>query len=228
MAQTESTTKPKAKSGAKKQQELRRKIISHYQEYVLLYGENPASVFAFCKELEIDEADFYRHFSSFEQIAGTFWRDQFNENLSRLQDSPEFDQFTVREKLLSFYYSFFESLKSNRSYALQTLEGENFKTDRPELEGLKKDFKLWIKSLIAEGRSKEEIASRSPMSDQYDRLFWYHFYFLLDFWRKDRSTNFERSDEAIEKSVNLAFDLIEKNALDTAFDFGKFLFQNIR
>jgi hypothetical protein len=75
---------------------------------------------------------------------------------------------------------------------------------------------------------KEEIAGRSKLSDNYDSLFWYQFMFLLDFWRKDGSTDFERTDEAIEKSVNLSFDLIEKNALDSAFDFGKFIFQNAR
>ena len=36
------------------------------------------------------------------------------------------------------------------------------------------------------------------------------------------------TDEAIEKSVNLAFDIIGKGVLDNALDFGKFLFQQSR
>jgi hypothetical protein len=41
-----------------------------------------------------------------------------------------------------------------------------------------------------------------------------------------RGANFEKTDAAIEKSVNLAFDLIGKGILDNALDFGKFLYQN--
>ncbi len=80
--------------------------------------------------------------------------------------------------------------------------------------------------MVEEGISGQEISSRSRLSDTYDRLFWYQFLFLLNFWKKDRSKAFEKTDAAIEKSVNLSFDLIEKNAIDSALDFGKFMFQN--
>jgi hypothetical protein len=53
-----------------------------------------------------------------------------------------------------------------------------------------------------------------------------HFMFILQFWAHDESANFEKTDAAIEKSVNLAFDLIGKGILDNALDFGKFLYQN--
>jgi hypothetical protein len=52
-----------------------------------------------------------------------------------------------------------------------------------------------------------------------------HLGFLLLFWRDDESAGFEKTDAAIEKSVNLAFDLIGKGAVDSAFDFAKFLYQ---
>jgi ubiquinone biosynthesis protein COQ9 len=48
----------------------------------------------------------------------------------------------------------------------------------------------------------------------------------LKFWIDDTSNAFEKTDAAIEKSVNLAMDLMGKSPLDAALDFGKFLFQN--
>ena len=95
-----------------------------------------------------------------------------------------------------------------------------------ELKELKGAYKQMVKEVVAEGQQNNEIAGRSKLNDIYDDLFWMQFLFLLDYWRKDRSAGFERTDEAIEKAVNLSFDLIEKNALDSAFDFGKFMFQN--
>lgn len=209
-------------------QDLKGKIIAHYQEYLLLNGEDPASVYAFCKELEIDEAQFYEYFSDFDQIAAQFWSHLFESNLARLSETEEWSDFSSREKFLSFYFSFFENLKSHRSYANLILKQVNIAKPKgaSELEAFKKQFKNWSKEIIAEGQMKDEIAGRSKFNDLYDNLFWIQCLFLLDFWRKDRSPGFESTDEAIEKSVNLSFDLIEKNALDSAFDFGKFIFQN--
>ena len=52
--------------------------------------------------------------------------------------------------------------------------------------------------------------------------------FLLNFWIKDTSKGFEATDAAIEKSVTLGFKLMGENMLDQVFDFGKFMFQNMR
>jgi hypothetical protein len=43
---------------------------------------------------------------------------------------------------------------------------------------------------------------------------------------KDHSKAFEKTDEAIERSINLSFDMLGKSPLDSALEFGKFLFQN--
>ena len=51
--------------------------------------------------------------------------------------------------------------------------------------------------------------------------------FLLNFWKRDKSVGFEKTEVAVEKAVILTFDLIEKNALDSALEFGKFIFQSI-
>lgn len=211
-----------------KQEDLKQQIIEKYQEYLLLEGKNPASVYAFCKDLGINEAEFYQYFSDFDQIAAHFWTHLFEANLKRLENTEEWGDFTARERMLSLYYSFFENLKSHRSYATLILKQVNIAKPQgaEELADFKKRFKFWSKEIIAEGQQKDEISSRSKLNDIYDDLFWIQCLFLLDFWRKDRSPSFESTDEAIEKSVNLSFDLIEKNALDSAFDFGKFIFQN--
>lgn len=218
------------KPSTKKTKSTREKIIEKYQDFVLTHGESPKTVYAFCKELKIEEAEFYRHFANFNQISAAFWTDVFHSVKEQLSATPEWGDFMVREKLLSFYYSFFEKIKSHRSYAMATFGRKAFslRNEMKDMQELKKEFKLWIRELVAEGKVSGEIASRSKLSDNYDAIYWYQFMFLMDFWRKDSSNSFERTDEAVEKTVNLSFDLIEKNALDSAFDFGKFIFQNFR
>ena len=94
------------------------------------------------------------------------------------------------------------------------------------LRTFKSNFESFFQSIINEGKAKGEIANRPIIDARYPKLFWLHMGFMLLFWRDDSSAGFEKTDAAIEKSVNLAFDLIGKGAVDTAIDFAKFLYQN--
>ncbi len=208
--------------------DLAQKIIDGYKEHVLLHGSAPASIYSFCKEMGIEEAEFYEHFNDFDQVADAFWTSVFTEVTEATAQEAEYDSYTAREKFLTFYYNFFEELKKHRSYALLSFNESVFtlRPDTKSLGKLKREYKMWAKDLLYQAINNNEIATRSRLTDTYDTLFWYQFLFLINFWRKDKSRGFEKTDAAIEKSVNLSFDLIEKNALDSAFDFGKFMFQN--
>ena len=49
--------------------------------------------------------------------------------------------------------------------------------------------------------------------------------FLINFWINDSSADFEKTDQAIEKSVQTAFDVFDNTPLSTLVDFGKFLWK---
>jgi len=50
--------------------------------------------------------------------------------------------------------------------------------------------------------------------------------YMLQFWVDDNSTNFQKTDVAIEKSANTAFDLLGLSTLDSLIDLGKFWWNN--
>jgi len=52
------------------------------------------------------------------------------------------------------------------------------------------------------------------------------FAFVLNFWIKDQSAGFEKTDEAIEKGVNVTFDFFQRSPIDNLLEYGKFLAQN--
>ncbi|HEY9116898.1 MAG TPA: TetR family transcriptional regulator C-terminal domain-containing protein, partial [Roseivirga sp.] len=91
---------------------------------------------------------------------------------------------------------------------------------------VKKGFKSWVAELLLEGEETEEIENRPLIGKRYDEALWLQFLFVVGFWVKDDTKGFEKTDAAIEKSVNLAFDLMGRGPLDAMLDFGKFLFQN--
>jgi hypothetical protein len=83
-----------------------------------------------------------------------------------------------------------------------------------------------MKPILIQGIESKELTERKYLDDKYVDGLWVNFLFVLKFWLNDTSSGFEKTDAAIEKSVNLGMDLMGKGPLDAALDFGKFLFQN--
>lgn len=221
----ESTSKRKSAGKAAANAEPR--IVEAYIDYLLANGHQPPSVFKFAQDVGIKESDFYDRFGSFEGVERAIWRSYFERTLQRLLSDGQYALFSMREKLLAFYYTLFEELKLNRSFAMHQLQRQR---ELRLVPGYLKDFKAafesYVSNLLAEGKGSGEIASRPYLDQTYPRMFWLQMGFLLLFWKEDQSAGFERTDAAVEKSVNLAFDLVSKGAVDTAFDLAKFLFQS--
>ncbi len=97
------------------------KIQKAYISYVLDKGEKPASVYGFAKKLKMTEGEFYDHYNSFEQLENEIWTEFFKETKQKIESEAIFEQYTVREKVLAFYFTWFEVLKANRSFVSKTL-----------------------------------------------------------------------------------------------------------
>lgn len=224
----ESTKKTRTPRGNKTTSASTDAIRSAYVDHLLTEGKQPASVYKFCLDLGIKEEAFYSHFGSFDAIEKDIWAGFINKSVSRLQSDKTFKSFTSREKILSFYFALFEELKNNRSFAIHqisTFRKPELSLTPTYLKDFKKTFDEFISSTLEQGKGSGEVGTRPYLDKLYPQLFWMHLGFLLLFWREDESAGFEKTDAAIEKSVNLAFDLIGKGAVDSAFDFAKFLYQ---
>ncbi len=204
-----------------------KELRDQFIEYVLMNGKLPQSVFQFMKTLHRKESEFYEHYNSFQSLEKDIWLGIFEETLSKVKSQEVYESYSAREKLLSFYYTWIEVLKNYRSYIVHTsklsLRPENWMNS--PLKGFRESFLDYAKSLIHEGIDKNEVMKRPFLSDNYDKLIWMQLLFVLKFWMEDESRGFERTDAAIEKAVNLSFDLMGNSVLDSVVDFGKFLFQ---
>ena len=80
-----------------------------------------------------------------------------------------------------------------------------------------------MNELVNEGIETGEIAERMVLGDEYADWHWPQFLFLLNKWIEDKSEKHANSDQAVEKAVNLGFDIMGRNVFDSAFDFAKFM-----
>ena len=76
---------------AKKNLELKNKIVEAYSDHVLEHEKEPKSVFNFCKNNGIEESDFYKHFSSLEHIKESIFVQFFDNAFSLISKEKDFE-----------------------------------------------------------------------------------------------------------------------------------------
>lgn len=202
------------------------KIISIYMIYVLEQEKIPGSIYKFCKDNDFTEEQFYGFFGSFESLQKEIWNKFYANTMDLISKSAEFETFSTREKLLTFYYTFFELLTANRSYVLFILGQEpEITKNLGQLKGLRQRIKEFATGLIREGNEEKPSKFLKQPETIFSEATWFQFLFLLKFWLDDNSAKFESTDVAIEKSVNTIFDLFDNTPLERIIDFGKFLWK---
>lgn len=185
------------------------------------------NVFLFAKEMGIEEKEFYNHFASLEALEASIFLNWFEVVQQEVSTADIWQSYSSREKFLSFYFAWIEKLKENRSFVCQSWKVSHPFPKPPQMmDQTKEAFITFAKSILQEGVQNKEVEERKYLSDKYADAMWLNLLFITNFWVKDNSPAFEKSDAAIEKTVNLAFDLMGKSALDSMLDLGKFLFQN--
>lgn len=204
--------------------DLKQKIYDAYSTQVLEHEKEPKSVYLFCKKNKIEETDFYKSFASLEDIKESIFSKFFDNAYMLISKEKGFDAQVPKEKLLSFYFTFFEVLLINRSYVLFILSNSGEKMQKlSSLRRLRNSFKQFASGLIEQGNtSKQSILTKHPELI-FSEGAWLQLLFLLKFWMEDSSPSFEKTDMAIEKSVQTVFELFDNTPLDSVIDLGKFL-----
>ena len=211
---------------AKEKSVSKNDIITYYMDYVLEHDHNPKTVFAFSKMNNFEEALFYMHFSSFQAIEKGIFEAFFENSINALNESEDYKIFDARNKLLSFYYTYFENLTANRSYVKHVLD--KYQGDLKGLKvfsGLKQHFTAYINTLEIQMLDIKQEQLEKIQERALKESAWFQLLLTMKFWLDDTSSSFEKTDIFIEKSVNTTFDVIDIAPLKSVLDLGKFLFK---
>ena len=207
-------------------EEIIEKIKKAYLEEITTVGSRPESIVKFCKKTAIPVDEFNKCFSGFSAIDAAIWEDLARQTIEKITPEEAYQTYTVREKLLSFYFTLIERLKPHKTFVKYCYSYRNYyKVSASFLNIFRTVFNTYIDSLIELGKQNGEIENRTLLSEQYARLGWWQTTFIISHWVYDSSSNYEKTDAAIKKSVHLFFDLLRRNFIDSGIDFMKFLFR---
>jgi hypothetical protein len=202
-------------------------IQKAYIDFVLTEGQQPKSVYIFAKKNKMAEEEFYQFFGSFNAIEQNIWTGFALKTIAEIKTQEVWSQYSAREKALSFFYSFFELIKSSRSFVVYSIKKQPKSFSTPQtFTGIKDVFESFCNDLIVEGLESNELSERKFFSNRYKDALWVQLVFVLNFWINDNSTGFEKTDEAIERGINVTFDLFQRSPIDDLLAYGKFLAKN--
>lgn len=201
-------------------------IIAKFMDYVLEHEHLPKTVYKFCKVNAIEEADFYLYFGSIEALKKGVWNSFFENTINVIEKNADYQSYANRDKMLTFFYTFFEVLTLNRSYVLYIMErAESPLKNLAQLKDFRTNVKDYAKRLITEGNEQKTSKITKHNPQLFSEGAWLQTLFLMNFWKSDDSAAFEKTDVAIEKSVNTIFDVFDNTPLENILDFGKFLYK---
>ncbi|OMP29921.1 TetR family transcriptional regulator C-terminal domain-containing protein [Mangrovimonas sp. DI 80] len=211
---------------AKKKTPKKMDLVDLYMDYVLEHNAPPKSVYQFSKLNSFEESTFYEHFSSFDAIEAYVFKAFFEHTIKTLHNSAEYETYDAKNKLLSFYFTFFENLTANRSFVMYVLE--KYKANLKQLkhlQPLKEVFTHYIDELDIQ---KPDMVKGQLLKIQNKAMkegAWVQLLLTLKFWMEDTSASFSKTDIYIEKSINTSFDIIDTTPINSLMDFGKFIFK---
>jgi len=201
-------------------------IITMYMDYVLEHETVPKSIYKFCKHNKIKEEEFYGFFGAIEGLQMAIWEKFYANTIAAMHKNEAYASFSNKDKMLTFFFSFFELLTLNRSYVLFALhEHQHMLKNLSQLKGLRTQIKSFATTLIEEANADKNYKLTKNNPKIFSEGAWLQFLFLLKFWMEDTSAGFEKTDVAIEKSVKTVFDVFENTPLESLIDFGKFLYK---
>ncbi len=203
----------------------RKKWMKLYKQYVISKKRKPNSIKAFLTYTGFKKDEFEIHFNSLKQLENNLWKSYYKKTLKRIKKDDEFEQLALHEKHLTFLFSFVEELSQDRDFLQISLNGvrENraLRLFKNSLSFMQRKKIKWIS-----GNSK--MASIPTIDDIYTHVLWKQSILTLLFWLRDDSVEYTETDQFIEKSTKVMYDLMDTSALYSMLDLGKFVFQKFK
>lgn len=201
-------------------------IISMYMNDVLEKGEKLKSVFHFVKGKDFSEAEFYAFFGTLEGLEKEIFRLFLANTIDLLHKNTDYQQYDMKNKMLSFYFTFFEILTANRSYVVQALKNDSSPIrNLKQLSTLRESFKEYVAEILTDEYRIEQERFQKFQEKSIQESAWIQLMLTIKFWMDDVSPAFEKTDIFIEKSVNASFELMNIAPINHLIDLGKFLFK---
>lgn len=202
-------------------------IVDLYMDSTVKHNKLPKNVFHFCNNNELEETEFYAHFDTLKSLEAYIFEVFYENTIKLLYADENFEDFEAQDKVLSFYYTFIELLTANRTFVMLCLENKNKFSKIMLFKDLREQYIHFIENIGIDFIDIPIEQIEKAKDKVISNISWIKFRFTIEYWLKDSSPAFEKTDVLIEKSVHTAFQLLNTKPLESVLDLGKFLIKDI-
>ncbi|MGD1944820.1 MAG: TetR family transcriptional regulator C-terminal domain-containing protein [Croceivirga sp.] len=199
-------------------------LIDLYMDTVVKNQGKPDDMNSFAEASNFEPEAFETHYENFEALDKAIFKTLIDVSIATLIESPDFVNFTKKDKLLSLYYTLFENFTLNREFITLTIKSYGLRLNTISLfSQLRGSFIDFIDALQKETLSFNDTIE-SIQKKSIKEAFWVQFLLTVKFWMDDDSNQCEKTDIFIEKSINTGVELLNTRSLNNIIDLGKFLY----
>ncbi len=199
-------------------------FLTSYMSFVEKNKRRPKNFEAFLKKHQLSHEGKRSEIKSFKELDRHIFYLFHLKTLALLEQSEDYLNFSTQNKLLSFYYTFFDLLSANKGYVKVCLRKDSLLfSNQLLLKNFKPAFLQFIDHLPIETIDLFDKSLNKLQEQLLQSAAWLQFMSLLNFWLNDGSTAYEKTDIFIEKLVNTGFDLINIKPILSVVDLGKFI-----
>ncbi len=204
-------------------------LLNVYRQHFRAHAHLPLEPTAFYEKNQVNGATSISDFTSFDDLNIILWKEYIEKAIEICYNDETYHEYSVREKAFALFFTFIEQINKEREFNIAILNKYAGITLYPKIfREFKKIYEEWVKDILDQGLQTGEVLSRPFLTKYYDEALWLSIVYIVRFWRKDISDNQEQTDLAIDKVVNLLFDMLMPNAADSAFDMLNFLIKDMR
>lgn len=202
-------------------------IVDLYMDDTIKSGKLPKRVARFCEDNNIEIEDFNKHFVDFKSLETYIFEVFYENTIHLLYANENFNDFEPQDKVLSFYYTFFELLTANRDFVKICLDSKNKFARILVYKDLREQYIHFVENINIEFISIPVAQINKAKDQAISNISWVKLMLTIEYWLNDKSPAFEKTDVLIEKSVQTAFQILDTTTMSSVFDLGKFLVKDI-
>lgn len=189
-------------------------------------GMKGATMREIAKKAELGEATIYNYFSTKEAIVYAYYDAQLGACTERLRLIEDFNAYSLREQLQTFFETQLELMLPDREFVEATFGAVTFSLthDRQQLKPIRARFFRIVADMFEAAIEAGEIPDQAFLELGYQFLWDYHVGLVM-YWLRDRSDQFQNTSILIDKSLDLGIGFIRADLVNKALDMASFLFR---
>lgn len=166
----------------------------------------------------------YKYFPTKEHLLFSYFEEAFLEIKDELKNNLVFQELSFAEQLQMLMNSTVEYHSKNRAFvvaAFKSIFSYNLSVTVEELEKHKGQFLEFINQLLDVAIDSEELPD-IPYRDFITKSLWDYHIYMVSYWARDDSEDYEKTTQLIDKTVGLLHAVLESKILDKSMDLVSF------